>query len=328
MANNCLQTKLKSAVDNNSLQVLGTITLKVTSSGGNSTHLYITPNQGETITISTVDGSAKLKRSAGDTAVSSLTNSYNTSIYAQDCIFEAGEYYIKIDNKYKIHDIVFIGGVAVTDSTCLGFTPITTIEVVNGLTKLDLTNLKKFSGACDISILRNAPVLESLSMNGMTGDIGVLRTITSLTQSIMNAYDSYLTGDITALNSVSNLKSIDFRITDGSTHTTDVLTGDLSQLTIAIKNMQFNNGKPTNFTWTGQRASTLPAIALGDGTNLGNYVDAMLKNQANCDLTQVEASQNYISANGTHDSSDAEVNAAIATIKAAGWVIKINGINM
>jgi hypothetical protein len=89
-------------------------------------------------------------------------------------------------------------------------------------------------------------------------------------------------------------------------------------------------GRKNNFTWESTRDSSAYRLAMNDVT-LDNFVDVMLINQARCSANPSATPGTgdvRINVVGTHDPSNAEAVAAINTIKADGWTVKINGVDM
>lgn len=187
----------------------------------------------------------------------------------------------------------------------------------------------------DISSLLNLTNLATLICvqdsgfpNKITGDVSSL-TIGDFFASGTNVY-----GDFTSL--VANCTS-DGLVVLRTSNATDELTVDLSQASQSFNFANINGEPYQDFkaTWTTTRNSSYPIISIDSGYNtefgrihfidFGDDLDAMLKNQAQCSTTGT-ASTKVINVKGNHDTSDADAVAAIATLKAVGYTIRINGI--
>lgn len=330
MANNCLVTKLNAEVQNNNLLKMGEV--KIGISATSSPDIYINPAS-SIITVKTSDGLAHIKKNAGDSYASSLSFSHTSSIWNNHIICEQGNYSLIIDNKYSIEETYFEQVILNIDD--FAYSSIKFLQIANcdiegskfNKDTVETLNISISNGTFDVANIANASVLKSIKFGkGVYGNLSVLDTINSLNSSTIDLSSSSLEGDITYLNKVSNIQNIAIRIGDGSTHT-ETITGDLSSMSNTLKLINAQ-AKITNFTWLGSRSTTAPAISL-KYCNLGEYVDAMLKNQAQCDLAHpwTEYDKEII-VTGIHDPEDADANAAINTFKAAGWTVTINNEEM
>ena len=194
--------------------------------------------------------------------------------------------------------------------------------------QVDLTNTQ-VSG--DIAALKNLTLLLNvrLALTHVSGDISALSNLTGLTQ--VDLSNSQVSGDIAALGKLSKVTWINLPNTQ--------VGGDIA----ALKNMKelheinFNGAqqvsgdiavlpenilrvylsKSNNVTWS-TRPSSYSIFNL-EGANLGDSVDKMLINMANC-TKKTTASNNKISVFGTRTSAS---DAAVQTLQSKGYTVSI-----
>lgn len=326
---NCLVTKLKANVQNSSLIGLGEVKIGVSPTV--ASELYLNPITGESITVKTSDGIAHIKKNAGDSYSNSLDYSHDASYWNNHVICEPGNYSIIITNKYSLEEVYFKDvALNINDLEYSNINKFTVNSYELSGNKLNKNNLEQLSIInCNFNIanIENAPILKTVKFGaGVYGNTSVFSTISTLNMSNIDFSDSSIEGDITHLNSFSGVENIGLIINDSTIHT-EKITGDLSAMATTLKGLNVYN-KPTEFTWLGTRSNSAFAISM-KGCVFGNYVDAMLKNQAQCDLEHpISANDKLIDVYGTHNPEDADAVAAIATIKAAGWTVKINDVAM
>lgn len=155
----------------------------------------------------------------------------------------------------------------------------------------------------------------NISNTGITGNISSLAGRTGLTY--LNIGMTAISGDIgSALANCINLPEIYCAWCPN-------LSGDLSLLNANTIMLQ-SNLVTGEFTWENTRPSTAPVLALPGGVRLGDYIDAMFINQANCQAVTNITNTNYqvINVYGNRTSAS---NAAIVTLMNKGYIIYVNG---
>ena len=252
---------------------------------GYFTDVNLTANNGKKITLNP-NVSEKVYVSNGNFEVAILDKYALVGIFDYDTYSEGNSTYSQ-KNK-SISDIGFF-----KYSTAL-----TSFGLSNTNISGDIANLKSLTA---LTILK-------LSNTNISGDIANLKNLTALTRIELSNKQIPLTGEISALRTMSKCKTISLSFSK--------LTGDLAILPDACCEVYLYYSKGSVFTW-GTRPSSAYIISLG-GASLYNNVDKMLQNQAQC---QVGPTANKtISAIGTRTSaSDADV----ATLQQKGYTVAI-----
>ena len=184
---------------------------------------------------------------------------------------------------------------------------IANLKNLTALTKLELSNTQ-ISG--DIANLKNLTALTKLELSNtqISGDIANLKNLTALTSMSLSNQQIPLTGEISALSTLSKCKSMSFPFSK--------LTGDLAILPDACYAVSLYYDKGSAFTWS-TRPSSAYIITLGQAS-LSSNVDKMLQDQAQC---QVGLSANkIISVTGTRTSAS---DAAVVILQQKGYTISI-----
>lgn len=192
---------------------------------------------------------------------------------------------------------------------------------------------KSYNAPFDISELKYMKSLKYTSLNqnrGVYGDIASIPpTVISLGLS-----DTSVSGDIQSLKTMPKDLRIDNTRVYGDVSTKMENTnrflaknvfglhGDLSKFgtECAEENTVFVSS-PSSFTWS-ERPVSAVILAL-EGCNLGNYVDKMLQDQANCKAsTAINPSSWYkiISVKGTRTSAS---DAAVTTLQQKGYTVSV-----
>lgn len=186
---NCLVTKLKAVVDNNDLEYLGGIEFIVNSESditGQVVRSIDTDNARITVIgngTMTVNTSPATTYGDGETFV--IPN------LARTLTFSAGNYKVRIDNKYALADLRF-GGVT--------WKSLNQVKNCNDLTILVVTTLGYVPG--NLSSLEGMTKLTQLALDrtyGYTGNIkslGKLTSLTSLNITKNSSYASLIEGDV------------------------------------------------------------------------------------------------------------------------------------
>ena len=175
----------------------------------------------------------------------------------------------------------------------------------------------------DIDVFANCSKLNSLYLynTNVEGDITSLSGITTLTY--INVGYTKIHGDIgTGLSGCTNLSQI-------YVENCPLISGDLSKLN---NNTRYISASATSgqFIWNTTRPSTAYVIAMNN-VHLGEYLDAMLINQANCQPNKSTTSTmwNAITVRGVHSTDPtvrANANNAVRALMNKGYSVTINGV--
>ena len=224
MENNCLVTKLKANVNDNSLLRMGEMRIKISS--------IESPNEySQSITLGfskSVDLEIIGEGYFTDATLSANNGKKMTASTAQNVIyFSNGNYEIAVLDKYAITGLLaskqdgkFYSNkvININDfeySNKLGFIvtgpnnltgDISALSGLTSLTQLRISNNNLTGDISALSGLTSLTVLE-LGRNNLTGDISALSGLTSLTT--LSASRNNLTGDISALSGLTSLVSVD-----------------------------------------------------------------------------------------------------------------------
>lgn len=196
-------------------------------------------------------------------------------------------------------------------------------------------------------LIKHSPLLTfvNLSNTRIDGDIDVFADCLAL--NTLNIYNSNIKGDIASLANLEALTFVNVGYTDvhgdvgtglaNCTNLTQIdiscsphLSGDLSKLG---NNVKYINGSANGgtFQWSTERSNSAFIIAMANGVNFGNDLDAMLINQAKCRVNTNTTSTLWVSINvrGTHSSDPtvrANALAAIVALMNKGYSVTINGV--
>lgn len=154
-----------------------------------------------------------------------------------------------------------------------------------------------------LPVLSNAKIIQ-LNYTSVTGNLTDLIKFPNATA--LNFTGTKITGDISALNSLTSLKTYNQQYVTG-------LSGDLSQLTYLTK-FVCSSGSNT-FSWSGTKSGD--ALVL-QGVNLGNDVDKYLQNM-------VSLSDGSVKSITIYGEKTAGSDSAVSTLKERGYTISVNG---
>ena len=255
---NCLVTKLKGTVNDNSLPKLGSMLFKLETT---TTSLVKIEAIGKDVSFSSADGSNVLSTSSNGDNKTNVVNvsEINTVFY----IDASKGVTISIDNKYNLEkldvswttnpneltvDLNFedlkyckkLSWLALYSMTLTGdisalqnLTALTAIRlfrtqvsgdisVLSGLTALTDISLDNTEVSGDISELQNLTALTAINLNntGVSGDISALSRLTALTA--IRLFRTQVSGDISVLSGLTALTAIDLNSTQ--------VSGDISAL--------------------------------------------------------------------------------------------------
>lgn len=172
------------------------------------------------------------------------------------------------------------------------------------------TYSQKNKSLSDIGIFKYSTALIWIDLPNtqISGDIANLKTLTALTRLLVYNNQTPLTGEISALSTLSKCKTMSFAYSK--------LTGDLAILNDACDEVALYFDKGSVLTWS-TRPSSAYIIALGSAP-LSSNVDKMLQDQAQCKVGK--PTKKFISVTGTRTSASDE---AVATLQQKGYTVSI-----
>ena len=184
---------------------------------------------------------------------------------------------------------------------------------ISRLTKLTYIKTRRYCGLTvegDISYVAGLKNLETLSITDedrFVGDIAVLSNLENLKiVSFSGCYGTH--GAISCFSNMSNLTDINLGFSNS-------YYGDLSDVGPNVK--WINSDKRNVFTWVKGRSTSRPIINM-TLVNLGTYVDAALINLSNCQNWETTKT---ISLFGTRTSASDE---AVAKLQDMGWTVTVS----
>lgn len=286
MANNCLQTKLKSIVQNNNLIKLGDIILTIKAGARLNDYIRYYSIEPLSMKILSGIGSFSSDETVTETTVpiswdeeKATVGVYSFKFYATtDCT-------ISVSKKYKIKKYM--------DSYTLSINASDLVMLLND-TQIDHYWCCGVIGALDVSSLPSDTVI--------IGQRGYM-------------YGSDVYGDVTSnLLNISHLMHEFFKMSK--------VTADVSQLP-NVSNLEIS-GANSPLSWKTTRNHSYGVICFwNSAVDFGTDLDAMLINQANCQPTGIiNPDKLKIMANGIKTSTS---DAAVETLKGMGLTVIING---
>ena len=285
--NRCLVTKLNGSADNTSLLRIGEIRIgisKIDSPNHWTQGFNIVVNK---LTVLEIIGDGyftDVNLTANNGKKITLNPDVNEKVYVSNGNFE-----VAILDKYALVSILDYDTYSEGNSTYS----------------------QKNKSISDIGIFKYSTALTSFGFGNtnISGDIANLKNLTALTNLRLYNKQIPLTGEISALSTLSKCRTISLSFSK--------LTGDLAILPDACCEVGLYYSKGSVFTWS-TRPSSAYIISLGSAS-LYNNVDKMLQDQAQC---QVGPTTNKtISATGTRTSASDD---AVATLQQNGYTVKIN----
>lgn len=302
----CLVTKLKGTVSDENIAKLGEYVVQISAGGIVEFKVYSTLN---TVNLRIV-GNGYFTNSDG---LQNLGKNKTIEASQDDVLYlSAGNYDIYISDKYSLDTLQVNMSVNMNNKISLDIDNL----YANNLTRLQVAN----GGTGDLTkYFNNKNInLVLLDTTDFTGDISNLfkeyvgDPITSI--SLLRSKGIY--GDITNILLKTNIASMSGFEGCGA------LTGDLSKAWTGTYFITFNSVVSTDFSWQGERSSSAYILALENYPNFGNYLDAMLINQAKCQKSP-SALQSYhltITATGTRTSAS---DSAISTLQEKGFTVTV-----
>lgn len=347
----CLITKLKGIVDNNSLKKLNEFRIRVTkiTSPDSNTQGFSVQFSKETTLSIIGDGyftDENLSANKGKSLIVPAQDGNNiTTIYLSN-----GTYEVSIPDKFALTRLSSSPkGVFSSEKKHFSL-DIDELKYVNSMLSLSLYNIKATG---DISSLSNKVKMNELRLCNVDiygnidslSNLTELRTLMSFSSKISGNISSIsklklsevylnlenLTGDISAFSSMSNLISINMKYASGDISSLNLLnelkilqlnncsiTGDLSKVPAKVYLLQLNNNSNNGFTWSSRDASS--SIFSIEGNPLVLNLDKMLQDLANCTKPTYAPSNSTIAVKGSRTSAS---DTAVQTLQSKGYTVSI-----
>lgn len=200
----------------------------------------------------------------------------------------------------------------------LGSAKVDNISEVSNFKKLTDLTCFNCNDILDISNIKDLPLINiAFSFNkNITGDIAnIPSTTVNLTIYGTDIYGNY---ESILGRKLSNLAGIFLDTRVG---------GDLSKLPSTETHVNASKN-PSVFSWKTERNNSYKIISLEGQVKFGDDLDAMLINQAKCQIGFVSSDESYkklISCSGNRTSAS---DSAIQTLKGKGYNVYVNGVQM
>lgn len=337
----CLVTKLNGTIDNKSIRKLGELKLSVqeTESSLNDRKLKVVLENAGSCRLTNGNILSSTGTSMGDmTAINKLTS--------VDIYFDNINSDVFISSKYDLSYMKFNFKGLLFDVDELKYSPVNYLDLENTQAYGDVStfkgnkllrnfNVKNTKVSGNLNVFKDNTTLTDFVLSGtkITGTIADLLGMSSLKNLAVS--NIQITGDIADLSSMSKLETIYLNNTSVSGNIASLsdmnnlgylnisnshIIGDISLL---MKNKKECSILATNATlsWKQTRPSSSYILAIEDAV-LEN-VDAMLINQANCQVGFISSSgsgKKIIKVSGTRTSAS---DAAVATLQQKGYTVSI-----
>lgn len=289
----CLVTKLSGTTSNESLRKIAEFVVE----------FNLKENASEDSQVIAVAPDMPYRVIGGYATDKTLQSNLGKDGNTKDVMYFSAGSKVYFNNKYDLVSIsTHITGNAFNNSEKV--VHIEDFKYSSKLRNVDIRNCKVVGELSDIC----SPKLSSLliSRSNITGDISAL--LNSKELATLECTSTKLSGNISVLSSLSKLKVLDVAYVEG-------IYGDISVLSSVEK---LTSGLATQLSWNSTRASSLKIMALTN-VNLGNYVDKMLINQAECQV----GTNKTISVYGTKTTAS---DAAVATLQQKGYTVSVTPI--
>lgn len=342
MSKNCLLTKLKGSVSDSSLKKLGVLYLKATAIDA---QYYVESVSRLTLGLSALTEDVVVKVGTGGacaTTFAGLTNNPQTEItFAAagqtenvSVYFSNATYDIEVSNRYELDRVACSWQsssnpmlLSIPDISDLDYSPLITLYLNGEGTGGDISGLTT-------GVFKNLRLADT----GIYGDISDLQ-FDAGNMTMMSWLNCNVWGDFTnALAACSEglaaggLQSV-FKT---STEAGKTMTADFSQAAsqtqslISLSSGHDFSGVNIEGRWEGTRDSSSYILAFQRGTNavvdFGEDLDAMLINQANCTVSP--RTESYYKTIDVAGERTALSDAAVSTLKANGYTVKVNGTTL
>lgn len=337
----CLVTKLNGTIDNKSIRKLGELKLSVkeTESSLNDRKLSVVLENAGSCRLTNGNILSSTGTSMGD--ITAIEKKKYVDIYFDNInsdVFLSSKYdlsYIKSNFKgllFGLDELKYtkVNYLSLENTQVYG--DVSAFESNQLLTTFNVKNTK-VSG--NLNVFKDMLTLKSLILTGtqITGDIANMLGMSSLKS--LSASFTNITGNIADLSGMNELGTIELAGTLVTGNIADLsgmnnlnylninhshITGDISLL---MQNKKEGSILATNTTlsWKQTRPSSSYILAIEDAVL--EDVDAMLINQANCQVGFISSSgpgKKMIKVSGTRTSAS---DAAVATLQQKGYTISI-----
>ena len=307
--NKCLVTKLNGSSNNSELLRLGEMRIgisKVDSPNHWTQGLSIRVNK---LTVLEIIGDGYFT-DENLTANNGKKITLNPGVYNKVYVSN-GNFEVAILDKYALVVMIdydtYSEGNSIYSQKNKSISDIGIFKYCKALTSLLLPNTQVSGDIANFKTLTALTKLE-LPNTQVSGDIASLKTLTALTSLSLSNQQIPLTGEISALSTLSKCKTMSLQFSK--------LTGDLAILPDACYGVFLYFDKGSVFTWS-TRPSSAYIIAL-EQASLSSNVDKMLQDQAQCQVGPI--ANKVISVTGTRTSAS---DAAVATLQQKGYTISI-----
>lgn len=305
MANNCLVTKLKSVVQNDNLVTPDE--LVVLLSAGTITPRIKWVNSSTNVCKIVLTGGATFSDNSTEKTFTAGTDYMGEAI----SINGVNGSKMHIFNKYDLENLMVRANIDAANAEYLQ-----NIQILGSYFEGDI---KYIESLC--KRFENVNYLAIYGDNNLYGDISCLNDYAYKLNNLVLEHTN-LEGDVTTiLNNIGDLNNGGLFSIDGSLK----LTADLSQVTNDKCLLLLAVGG-INLKWATTRSSERKIIAFNGGV-FGDALDAMLINQANCQVgyTGHESDARYktIRVGGNRTSAS---DSAVSTLKNKGYSVTINGV--
>ena len=337
----CLVTKLNGKIDNKSIRKLGELKLSVkeTESSLNDRKLRVILENAGSCRLTNGNILSSTGTSMGD--ITSIEKLKGVDIYFDNInsdVFVSSKYdlsYIKSNFKGLLFDLDELKYSQVNYLDLENTQAYGDISVFEGNHLFTRFNVKNTKVSGNLNVFKDMLKLTDLFLSGtqITGDIANLSSMSSLKNLAVSS--GRITGDIANLSSISKLESIYLNNTSVIGNIASLsdmnnlgflniinshITGDISLL---MKNKKECSILATNTTlsWKQTRPTSSYILAIEDAVL--EDVDAMLINQANCQVGFISSSgsgKKLIKVSGTRTSAS---DAAVATLQQKGYTVSI-----
>lgn len=307
MSTNCLVTKLKGEVNNTSLPKLGEICFNIISNG-TTTSFTIANNSNEKF-IARCVGTTFTDGTTEKEAPANADTTFTVNRIAGAKVF--------VGNKYNIPSLtMYSGGGFAIDTADMKY-----------CSKLRYGKALRLSGNIEdvVPLVQNSLLTElsiwSAGIYSVSGDISVLASVASKITDDLNIMSENVYGDATSvlenLGGVNNTHNIDLSNTKVS----------LDCSLITHDRIPCVSGYSIKNEWKGTRSGDRKIIAF-DSCNFTTYVDAMLINQADCQVGYTGLTGDKFRTIKVYGTRTSESDAAVATLKSKGYTVIVNDITL
>lgn len=337
----CLVTKLNGTIDNKSIGKLGELKLSVkeTESSLNDRKLRVVLENAGSCRLTNGNILSSSGTSMGD--ITSIEKLKYVDIYFDNINSD-----VFVSSKYDLNYIVSNFKGLLFDLEELKYSPVNYLNLENtqaygdvsvfeGNNSLTTFIVKNTKVSGNLNVFKDMPTLTTLNLTGsqITGDIANMLGMSSL--KTLSASFTKITGNIADLLGMNNIVTIELTGTLVTGNVADLsgmnnlnflnishsyLTGDISLLMQNKKESSILAAN-TTLSWKQTRPSSSYILAIEDAVL--EDVDAMLINQANCQVGFISSSgpgKKLIKVSGTRTSAS---DAAVATLQQKGYTVSI-----